>query len=85
MPSQPPRQNTTTSGRPPIAENLRRAQDERGHTNEEMARLAGVTLRVYQRWRAGEGAPRWENLTRLAAALELEPGWFYQEHAGAIG
>lgn len=57
-----------------IAKNLREAQAKHGISNESLARKVEVTLRVVQKWRAGDAAPTYENLVRVATALEIPVG-----------
>jgi transcriptional regulator with XRE-family HTH domain len=66
--------SVTTS---PLAHNLRTAQAAAGLSNEALATRVGVGLRLLQKWRAGDVEPRYENLHKLAVALDRDVAWFY--------
>ena len=66
-----------------MAENLKRALEESGKTQESLAREIGVGLRVVQEWCGGRVLPRWPRLVLLARALGREPAWFYTDHTKA--
>lgn len=40
-----------------------------------VAERVGVTLRAYQAWEAGDSGVSYENLEKLAEALEADPDW----------
>jgi transcriptional regulator with XRE-family HTH domain len=73
----------STSHSAPFAVRLRQAQADAEIGNEDLARKIGVGLRLVQRWRSGAGEPSGQNLVALAAALEREPGWFYETDKAA--
>jgi transcriptional regulator with XRE-family HTH domain len=72
-----PMDGTESVSGSPVARNLRIAQTDSGLSNEALAAQVGVGLRLLQKWRAGEVEPRYENLVKLAAALDREVAWFY--------
>lgn len=47
----------------------------RGLTQRKLAELADVTQSAINNWENGARAPRWDELRRLAAALEVEASW----------
>jgi transcriptional regulator with XRE-family HTH domain len=56
-----------------FAERLRQRRAELGLTQEALAsRMEGVTLRAYSRWESGEAIPQDRNMSKIAAALELD-------------
>lgn len=69
------RHASTTS----FAAKLKLAQAAKGLTNEELARTAGVQLRLLQRYRSGEVEPSGATLARLCVALDRSAEWFYDE------
>lgn len=60
-----------------FAGRLRQAKAASGKSADTIAKDAGVTVRVVQRWIAGDGQPSGENLIRLARVLDRDPAWFY--------
>lgn len=70
-----------------IAARIRQAQlearDGEGIRNEELARELGVTLRLVQKWRAGENAPSQKNLMKLARYFGREISWFFTRETEA--
>lgn len=60
-----------------IARNIRCARDERGLSQRQLSVLMGVGEMQVSRWERGVVSPSHSNLTKLAAALELDAGWFY--------
>ncbi len=46
---------------------------------EELSKLAGVSLKTIQRWENGERSPRADEMNRLAEALEVSPVYFLDE------
>lgn len=66
--------------RPPVADNLRKAQAASFLSNRELAQRLGVSERLLGKWRSGEITPSWANLVALAKVLERDPAWFYAEH-----
>lgn len=70
------RQASTTSS--PFAARLNEAiESSEFGSVEQLAREIDVTLRVVQKWRAGDGQPSGANLVKLAKALGREPAWFF--------
>ncbi len=63
----------------PIAANLRAAQAAKGITNDELAREVGVGLRLLQKWRAGDVAPRYANALKLAQILDVTVSDLYAD------
>jgi transcriptional regulator with XRE-family HTH domain len=57
-----------------IAIRIKELRTERQLTQEEVARLVGVSTRHYVRWERGTSLPYWRNVERLAEAFEVEPG-----------
>jgi transcriptional regulator with XRE-family HTH domain len=57
-----------------LGRNLRNAREERGLTQEEVARRSGVHATEVSRIEAGKRDPRVSTVERLAAAVELPPG-----------
>lgn len=55
----------------PFARNLSAALTASGETSEHFARRIDVTLRTVQRWRAGEGFPKSNEVVKVAAALGM--------------
>lgn len=47
-------------------------------TNEELGQMADLPEKTIRRWRRGEVQPRPRVFRRLARALDIEPGWFYE-------
>jgi transcriptional regulator with XRE-family HTH domain len=50
---------------------------------DEVAREVGVSVRLLQRWRSGQGAPSAPNLIALANALGRDAEWFYADETKA--
>jgi transcriptional regulator with XRE-family HTH domain len=57
-----------------LGRNLRSAREERGLTQEEVARRSGVHATEVSRIEAGKRDPRVSTVERLAAAVNLPPG-----------
>jgi transcriptional regulator with XRE-family HTH domain len=70
-----------TVARPPIGENLRRAQAEAGLKNHELAATLGLPERQITRWRHDRTTPSWAAVVALGEVLNREPAWFYGEHS----
>jgi len=67
---------TSVTGLSPVAmelfaESLRKAREERGLTQTQLAELLGITLRVYNRWERGAAVPRLDSIVQLADILQL--------------
>ena len=62
---------TLTRPLAPVAKLLRKRRQDRGMTQEDLARKAGVSLPTIARYETGRGVPRIENATRIGAVLGL--------------
>jgi transcriptional regulator with XRE-family HTH domain len=49
----------------------RRDRPERGYTQEDLARRAGLTVAAFARIERGNANPTWTTVRRIAAALEI--------------
>jgi transcriptional regulator with XRE-family HTH domain len=67
-----------------IAERVRRIRRDYTLTQEQAAARAGVTIRTWQRWEAGEGEPYANNLEALAREFDFAPAEFYGEVANGL-
>lgn len=56
-----------------ISNRLRRLREERGLTQEAVARQADISWRHYQLLEQGGSTPRWSTLEKLAAAYGVDP------------
>lgn len=66
------------------AERILEAEKDSGfETVEAAARAVGVSLRLYQKWRAGDVSPSYVNLKRLERAFGKPALWFYGEAEAA--
>jgi transcriptional regulator with XRE-family HTH domain len=54
-----------------LAGALRQLRAERGHTQEDLAHRAGLTVAAFARIERGHANPTWTTVRRLAAALEI--------------
>jgi transcriptional regulator with XRE-family HTH domain len=54
-----------------LASALRELRAERGHTQEDLAHRAGLTVAAFARIERGHANPTWTTVRRLAAALEI--------------
>jgi transcriptional regulator with XRE-family HTH domain len=52
-----------------LASNLKRAREAAGLTQVVLAEKAGVPLRTYQNWEAGNRRPRLDTLVHIARVL----------------
>jgi transcriptional regulator with XRE-family HTH domain len=57
--------------------NVKRISKERKMTQEELGLAAGLDAAVISRIEAGQREPRVKNVTRLAKALKVPPGRFF--------
>lgn len=64
----------------PLGRNLKTARAAKKVTVDALAAEVGVSPRLVQKWQQGVVRPRYENLLKLAAALDREPAWFYADH-----
>jgi transcriptional regulator with XRE-family HTH domain len=71
--SSPPR---TSEG---FADRLKQAQSEASLKNEDLAHAVGVSVRLLQRWRSGDGEPNGPNLVALAHVLGRDASWFFAD------
>jgi transcriptional regulator with XRE-family HTH domain len=58
--------------------NLKRARKARGMTQEALGLAAGLDAAVISRIEAGQREPRVTNITKIAKALEVPPGDFFE-------
>jgi transcriptional regulator with XRE-family HTH domain len=65
--------------RPQFAEKLRAAQAAKGLTAEQLARQIDRSLRLVQKWRAGDSVPSFGNVVRLSRALDVPIDYFAAE------
>ncbi len=72
---------TTEQLRATIAANIRKARDARNYSQRELAQRMELGEMQVSRWERGVGAPSHTNLTKLAAALDVEVGSFYEDAA----
>jgi transcriptional regulator with XRE-family HTH domain len=56
---------------PALAAALRRLRVERGHTQEDLAHRAGITVAAFARIERGHANPTWTTVRALAEALEV--------------
>jgi DNA-binding XRE family transcriptional regulator len=56
---------------PALAIALRRLRRERGHTQEELAHTAGITVAALTRIERGQTNPRWMTVRRVISALKI--------------
>ena len=59
-----------------MGEKIRLQRKRSSITQEDLSRLAGVSLKTIQRWENGERSPRADEMNRLAEALKVSPGYF---------
>jgi transcriptional regulator with XRE-family HTH domain len=65
----------------PLGANIKAARTAKNMTVDQLAAEVGVSPRLVQKWQQGVVKPRYENLLKLAAALDRDPAWFYAEHS----
>lgn len=63
-----------------FAETLKKIRNEKGYSQQTLAKKAGVSQTAVYNWEKGERKPKLEQLRRIAAALdvtigELNPDW----------
>lgn len=68
---------------PPVAARIQQAQSEQNKTNGEVAEALGVSVRLYQKWKAGKVTPSYPNLVRLADFYGHPVSWFFSEKEAA--
>jgi transcriptional regulator with XRE-family HTH domain len=69
-----------------LAEALLTLRRERGHTQEDLAHKAGLTVTAYARIERGSANPTWTTVRRIAKALGVtlgELGGAVEAHADA--
>jgi len=54
-----------------LAATLRAVRTERGHTQEDLAHRAGLTVAAVARIERGQANPTWTTVRRLAQALDI--------------
>ena len=64
----------------PIGPNIKAARDAQEITIDALAAEIGVSPRLVQKWQQGRVQPRYDNLLKLAKALDREPAWFFTDH-----
>jgi transcriptional regulator with XRE-family HTH domain len=67
------------SGAELVAINVRRIREERGLTQGELARRAGLSKQTLSNVEAGEGNPTTETLLAVARGLEVSASWLLAE------
>ena len=63
-----------------VGKNVRRVREKLGLTQEALAGEAGLAMRHLGRIERAEISPTVEMLSRLATALKVEPGEFFQRN-----
>ena len=58
-----------------LAERLRDARRDRGLSQEQLARLVGVSRSAVAQWETGRSGQLGTHLSAVASALEIEVGW----------
>ena len=56
-----------------LGQAIKKAREKAGFTQEELAARANVTVRMLQKYEAGQPRPRYETLFQLADALQMPP------------
>lgn len=56
-----------------IAGRIRDLRIDANMTQEEVARLVGVSTRHYVRWERGHALPYWRNIEKIAEAFDITP------------
>jgi transcriptional regulator with XRE-family HTH domain len=56
---------------PALAAVLRDLRTQHGHTQEDLAHRAGLTVAAFARIERGHANPTWTTVRRIAAALEI--------------
>lgn len=64
-----------------LAENIQRARATRGLTQRQLAEALDVDPMLVSKWERAAHRPNDANLFALAARLEREVSWFYEDHA----
>ena len=62
-----------------VGEQIASAREAAGLSQEALARLAGYSTRAVASWEQGVRHPRPAALSALAAALDREVAWFYEQ------
>ena len=68
-----------------IAEKIRQQRRLKDMKQDELGRLAGVSLKTIQRWESGERSPRMEEIIKLSEALGAPIGYFMGTDDGHLG
>lgn len=63
----------------PLADKLQAARAAKGLSPTQLAAAAGCTEAAVRMWERGDREPGGRFLVRLAAALDRDPAWFYEE------
>lgn len=66
-----------------VGANIRRARDEHGWLQRELAAKLGIGAQQVSDWERGTYRPNDENLIRLADVLGKDFAWFYTDHERA--
>lgn len=64
-----------------IGENIRRARDQNGLTQRELAAAIEGDYMAISRWERGVNRPGDESLARIAEVLGHDFAWFYVDHS----
>ena len=64
-----------------VGRNLKLARRLAGMSQEQVAKLAGVTTGQLSEWERGQYEPRPAARERLAEALEVPVWWLYRDHS----
>ncbi|EHN59346.1 helix-turn-helix domain-containing protein [Oenococcus kitaharae] len=59
-----------------FASQLRQAVDNSDLTYSDLAHTSGISLSTINRWKEGKAVPRFENILKLADALNESINWF---------
>ena len=54
-----------------FCERLRKMRETKGLTQEQLANISGITVRMIQQYEHGKSKPRYEASTKLAKALDV--------------
>ncbi|MFT8813334.1 helix-turn-helix domain-containing protein [Oenococcus sp.] len=60
-----------------FASRLRQAVDHSDLTYTDLAHTSGISLSTINRWKEGKAVPRFENMLKLAEALNESVSWFF--------
>jgi transcriptional regulator with XRE-family HTH domain len=63
-----------------VAANIRLARDRLKLSQRQFARLLDIDPIQVSRWERGLNTPNTANIIAIAAAVDVDPAWFYAEH-----